>query len=160
MHPFSAFVVRNCDGTEGESVFGFDQAFDSVRDGVERVEDVEESWTRREGEISTERIDAPDGQKHTQRWSESIECRKVDCQALKTHLQINSRAQAKYSILVSVSNIESFNINMGSSLSLSSHTETYPLSAKTDNETRVSLSVYVYLEFRRITNTDHIYCSK
>ena len=67
MHPFSAFVVRNCDGTEGESVFGLDKAFDSVRDGVERVEDVEESWTRREGEISAKRIDAPDGQKHTQR---------------------------------------------------------------------------------------------
>jgi len=55
----------NCDWTESESVFGFDQAFDPVRDGVERMEDIEESRTRREGEIGAERIDASDSQKHT-----------------------------------------------------------------------------------------------
>ena len=67
VHTFTTLVMRNCDWTESESVFGFDQTFDPVRDGVERMEDIEESRTRREGEIGTERIYASDSQKHTKR---------------------------------------------------------------------------------------------
>lgn len=72
MHSFPAFVMRYQHRTELAGI-GINQGFHPVSHRVERMEDVEEGRTGRQGKVVAERVDAANRHEHADRTAESKE---------------------------------------------------------------------------------------
>lgn len=72
VHPLAALVVGNQHRSYPVHV-GIDQSFDSIGHRIEGMEYVVETGTRRQTEVQSELIDAPDGHEHADGRSQSKE---------------------------------------------------------------------------------------